>query len=564
MAQIEPSGPTVPSTPSGPSVSAPGAPQGPAVGGTLGGSPQPGGFIGFGGPGSAPLTPDSRTRAGTVGFPFTAVGAEPASQRAWRIVPSLGLEQIYNDNIDFSSTNQRDDFITRITPGLLLGVDTLRLQGTLNYAPSYDYYWQNDDESRLNHQGNGQFLFAAIPDFLFLDTRGSAAVQSLSGGFTPGTEASTARGDEVQTLSFSASPYIVQRFGGTATARVGYVYTYVNQDRVDPNAALPIDQLPSSFAPSEYSSHQAYAVVRTGEDFGRLAMQGTLSGTRFEGDGLYRDAYRDIGVVETRYAFTQFVAGLIEFGWERQRFNTIPQIDIDDAVWAFGVRLTPNPDSVIIAKYGQRDGFRSFYLNGSYAVGVRTRLAATYSERLTTSALTAGDLLSTTTLDPLGNPVDAQTGIPVLPGYVNSSLGVQSGLYKETLATASISQTWLRDTISLFVTMTNRDPVAQDPGVNAPQVSSEATSVGIRWGHDLAPTTSLVSFATVGISESGGGGNTNTYGLGVSLVQELRPGLAGALSYRFNMRDGGITQTGSQNAGDAMQNIFTLGLRQSF
>jgi uncharacterized protein (PEP-CTERM system associated) len=553
----------------------PAVPLGPAVGGSLIGPAGQGGFRDPGAPGAI-LSPESRARLGGVGFPFDSVAAAGAAggrgvrEPGLSLSPTLGIEQDYNDNIFFTARNKRDDLITRVLPGLLLNIDTYRLQGTLNYAPSVEFYWQNSDQNRTSHQGNGQFLGTIVPDLFFLDVRGQAATQSLSGGFTPGTEASVARQNQVQTLSFSVSPYVVQRFGGLATARVGYVYSYVNQDRVDPNSALPADQLASSFTPSEYSSHQAYGVLRTGEDFGRYTGQFTASGTTFVGSGLYEDAYKNIVVLENRYSITRTIAGLVEIGYETQHFNTVPVTDVEDVVWSFGTRLTPTPESTIVAKYGRRDGFNSFFLDGTLELGVRTRLFANYSERLTTSALNAGDLLGSVTLDPLGNPVDANTGAPVIPSIANSFLGVQSGLFREKVATATISQTWLRDTFSLSATQTDRTPVADAPGTTQRGFAQKGTSFTFSWGHDLAETTRLTSYVQYGITSSGASsGDSDSYGAGVFLSHQINPALVGTLSYRLNIRDGGSTTTGSgtvqsQNDDRAVQNVITAGIRQSF
>jgi uncharacterized protein (PEP-CTERM system associated) len=546
------------------------APAGPAIGGTLTGPPGPGGFTTPGGPGAV-LSPDARARLGGVGFPFNSVGSVGAPggpgvrEPGWRLTPNLGIEQEYNDNIFYTSRNREDDFITRVIPGLLLNVDTQRLQGTLNYAPALEFYWQNSDENRLTHSGSGQFLGTVVPDLFFVDVRGQAAVQSLSGGATPGTQPGVGRDDQVQTLSFSVSPYLTQRFGSWASARTGYVYTYVNQDRVDQNAAFPANQPPTSFTPSEYSSHQGYLVVRTGENFGRYAGQASVSGTTFVGSGLYEDAYKNIVLLENRYAITRTIAGLVEIGYESQRFNTVPRTDVDDIVWAVGARLTPTPESVIVAKYGRRDGFNSFFLDGSLELGVRTRLFANYSERLTTSALNAGDLLSTTTLDPLGNPVDTVTGAPVLPSFANSALGVQSGLFREKVATATISQTWLRDTFSFSVSQTDRTPVADAPGTTTRSFAQKGTFFTFSWGHDLAETTRLTSYASYGITTSGVASDSDTYGAGIVLAHQINPALVGTLSYRLNIRDGGFSATGQPQGDDrAVQNIITAGLRQSF
>lgn len=528
----------------------------------------PGGFAPLT-PGIAPLTPESQARVGGLGFPFTGLGRATAPGPGLSLTPSIALEQIYNDNIFFTARNRREDLITRVTPGLLLNADTARLSGVLNYAPNLDYYWRNTDQNRIGHQGSLQLLGTVVPDRLFIDVRGAAAVQSLSGGQAPEAQSSVGRDDQVQTLSFSVSPYLVQRFGGLATARLGYVYQYVDQDRVDQNAPRPVGQLPNSFTPSQFSSHQGYLVVRSGEDFGRLAMQGTLSGTTFEGGGIYEGAYKNIGLVETRYSITRTIAALVELGYETQKFNTVPATDISDVVWAVGTRLTPSEDSSIIAKYGQRDGFTSFFLDGALALGVRTRVSANYSERLTSSALQAGDLLSTVTLDPLGNPVDALTGVPVLPSFASSFLSVQSGLFREKAASLAISQIYPRDTLRLSVSQTERTPVADAPGQQQRGFSQEGISFSLTWSRALAETTQLTAFGQYGTSSSGANsGDTTTYSAGLALVQQLGTGLAGTLSYRLGIRDGGSTTTaGGAATGDdgrAVQNIITAGIRQTF
>lgn len=546
-------------------------PTGPLVGGTLAGQPTPGGFAPFGPP-NAVVGPWARSQIGGVGFPFNNVAAAGApggpGVRApgWTITPSIGLQQSYNDNIFFTPNNREEDFITSVVPGLLLNVDTQRLQGTLNYTPSIDFYWQHSDQNRLSHLGNGQFLGTVVPDLLFVDLRGAASVQSLTGGVTPGTDPSVAKSDQVQTLSFSVAPYLMHRFGGLATARLGYTYSYVNQEQASTSSnPLLISPQGVGFSPSDFSSNQGYLVVRTGEDFGRLAMQGSLSGTSFIGNGIYDGAYRNFTTLETRYAFTRMIAGLVEIGYEDIHYNTAPATDISGITWAVGTRLVPNPDSVIIAKYGRRDGFNSFYLDGSWMVGVRTRLAANYTDRLSSAALDAGGLLSSVTLDPLGNPVDAQTGVPVLPSFASSFLGFQNGLYRQKQATASISQTWQRDTFTLSASQTDRSQFADAPGSSSPGVDQKGTSFVFSWGHDLAESTRLTSYASYGYTSAPRSPDRNNYGLGVILVHQINPALVGNVTYRLNIRDVAVP-TAQQTLGSdqAVQNIITVGLRQSF
>lgn len=550
--------------------SVPTTPAGPAIGGTLTGPPAQGGFFNSGPP-NAIVGPWTRSQIGGIGFPFNSVGAVTApggpGVRApgWTFTPSLGLEQAYNDNILYTPRNREADFITSVIPGLLLNVDTQRLRGTLNYAPSVQFYWQNSSQNRVNQLGNGQFLATVVPDLFFVDLRGAASVQSLTGGITPGTEASVAKADQVQTLSFSVSPYLQHRFGGLATARLGYAYSYVNQDRADTSLQPLVGQQRIGFTPSDYTSNQGYLVVRTGEDWGRLAMQGSLSGTGFIGDGLYDGAYRNFATLETRYAFTREIAGLVEIGYEDIFYNTVPRTEISGLTWAVGVRLAPNPDSVIIAKYGRRDGFDSFFLDGTWAVGVRTRLSANYAERLSTTALEAGSLLSSVTLDPLGNPVDAQTGVPVLPTFASSFLGFQGGLFRQKQGSVSLSQTWQRDTFTLTASYTDRIPIADSPGSGPIGFNQEGTAFTFSWGHDLAERTRLTSYASYGYTTAAQTTDTNNYGLGVILVHQVNPGLVGNVTYRLNIREIGVSTTQpTQGDNQAVQNIISVGLRQSF
>lgn len=568
-----------------PGLPAPAAAPSPAPAGTaggLGGVGLPGapGSWGPFAPGSAGalLSPDSLGRASASGFPFPLPGgATVAGQptRGWTITPSLGVTQSYNDNVFFTADNRKSDFITNVNAGLAMAVDTARLQGGLTSAFGYNFYANQTRQNGATLNGAGQFLLTLLPDHLFVSARGAATTQPFGSALDPQARTGTGSGNLVRTYSFSLSPYGLYRFGGTATAFAGYVFQYVDQNRVGrppPEVATTIEDVlrQRDAVASSFSSHQGYVGARTGEDFGRLAMQGSLSGTWFEGSGLYEGAYRHLALLETRYAFLRSVAGLVEFGYERERFNTVPKREIDGPVWAVGTRLTPNPDSLIIIKYGRRNGFNSWRVNGNWAVGVRTTVFGSYQETVTSSALFAADLLSTTVLDPLGNPVDAQTGAPVLPGLVGLLTGPSRTLSKQKLGTAGISQTWPRDTISLTTSYLESTPIATAPGAPQQTLSLETTSFGLTWSRSLTPLTSMSVFGSYALNTTSVGGATprssdfTSISAGASLGTSLSPSLGLGLTYQFRWRDNSAALAGRPGGGSAIQNVFTAGLRQSF
>jgi uncharacterized protein (PEP-CTERM system associated) len=530
--------------------SAPAAPAGPPAPPPRAAPPPPPG---------ATVAPDSPFRPGTLGFPFTTLYAAPTGpERAWTITPSLGLSLTFNDNIRATPRNRESDLILGVTPGILVRADTARIQGTLSYAPTASFYAKNSNENRLDHRGFGQALATLVPDTLFVDARGAATVQSLSSGFAQDDNASVARADQVQTFTASISPYLVQRLRGLATLRAGYVFSYTDQSQPTSRAPSDTGLGPVGFRPSEFSSHQGYAVIRSGEDFGRLLLQGSVSATEFDGQGTYDGAYRRFALLETGYAITRAIAGLVEIGYEQQRYNTVPVIEVDGLIWALGARFTPNEATSITVKYGRRDGYNAASVQGRTELGPRTRVFVSYTDRLSTSALSAADLLQSIVLDPLGNPVDAQTGAPVLPSGSGSLLSRQGGLFRSRTATLSLSHTLPRDVVTLALSHDNQRPVAAEPGQTTAPTAQKATAISLTWSRPLDEATNVTAFARYGISTTEGRGDVNNYSAGAALTRLLNPSLSGSLSYRVTYREGGGL------TGDVLQNIIVAAVRQTF
>lgn len=502
--------------------------------------------------GRIPL-PDAGSRPGTLGFPYGATAAPAPANQGFSITPSLTLQESYNDNIAATAKDHIFDYITTIIPGLLLNVDTQRLQGTLNYAPSIQLYARNSDQNRVDQQFNGRLLGTLLPDTLFLDVRGASAVSTLTGGFGPNREFSSTRDDRLTTTSFSVSPYLVQRFGGLATVELGYVFQAVNEDAASRQQFVNNQSV--NFNSQDFTSNEVYVSARTGEDFGRFAfiLRGSL--LEYDGTGALDGAYRNIATLEGRYAFTPMIAALAEIGYQDQRYNSIPPVDINEPIWAVGVRLAPAPEDLVIARYGRRDGFNSFSLDANVGLGGRTRLFAKYEERISTSAQRAADLLSTTTVDALGNPIDALTGAPVGQPFAGSAFTAQGGVLKVKAATATLSQIWERDIFTLALSHEERTPIAATNGSTA---QSQTAKFGtFSWAHQLGARTSTINTLQYGVTEASLTGDTTQLSLSSTLVHQLTESLAGTLSYRLNT-------SGSNSDNRVIQNVILAGLRQTF
>lgn len=538
-------------TPPLPSFGGAGEAAGPLTGQDSGGSTGTGTAAGLAGPRA------SAARIGTLGFPYsTAAPPADALARGWRLTPTLGLQAQATDNLNNTPSDRQSGLIGSLTPGLLIEVDTSRLKGVVNLAPTAQLYGSDSSQNRIDRTFNGQLLATLVPDAVFLDMRGAAGVQAAGGGFAPQGDTVVNRSNQVQTTSLQISPYYVHRFGSAATVQVGYAFQQVTQD-IGGNGSgglTPTGQ--TFFTNQDFIGNEFYAVARTGEDFGRFAMEGRAVSTDYSGSGGYDGAYRRIATVEGRYAITREVAALLEGGYQSALFNGVPVFRLDEPVWSVGTQITLSDDSRITLKYGHRDGVNSAFLQAVVALGVRTTLYANYSESLTTAGLTALDLLSTTTLDELGNPVDAATGAPVAQPFTNSFSGVQSGLMRVRGGSVTVSQIWPRDTLSFTVTRQEMTPISSAPGTIS---SAQTNTYGVlTWSHNLTERTSTVVSVQGGNFETPAEGSGSLFSASVSLVHQLTPTLSGQVQARTTIRDdAGAT-------GRATQNVLLVGLRKTF
>jgi Putative beta-barrel porin 2 len=79
------------------------------------------------------------------------------------IHPYFTLEEEYNDNIDRSSSNEEEDWITTIQPGISLEYDNRSIEAVVDYSLRYRFYANNDednlDEFEDVQQANATVLF---------------------------------------------------------------------------------------------------------------------------------------------------------------------------------------------------------------------------------------------------------------------------------------------------------------------------------------------------------------------------------------------------------------------
>src|SRR5262245_45463030 len=82
--------------------------------------------------------------------PGTALG-----QELWIFTPSLTVDEKYTDNVFGTPHDRQSDFITQITPAIVLFYDTRLLKISLSYAITGEIYADHSDLDNFGDNQNG-------------------------------------------------------------------------------------------------------------------------------------------------------------------------------------------------------------------------------------------------------------------------------------------------------------------------------------------------------------------------------------------------------------------------
>jgi hypothetical protein len=84
-------------------------------------------------------------------MPLVALCFLFSTATAWaalEVRPSLFVEEEYNDNINSSSDNEEEDWITTIQPGIHLDYASRSISAALDYSLEYRFYKENDEDNQ--------------------------------------------------------------------------------------------------------------------------------------------------------------------------------------------------------------------------------------------------------------------------------------------------------------------------------------------------------------------------------------------------------------------------------
>ena len=151
----------------------------------------------------------------------------------FRVIPSLAITEKYNDNIGLAekSENPQRDWITTITPGLLLGTRTERLDATLSGRLDGNYYAKYDHRNKWDQLYNGNIRYQAT-DRLGLGAHAGYSILYSEDSDIETTGLVQPSGRRDRTNAGASIDYLL---GSLTTAALSYDYDKTRYDEQEDN-----------------------------------------------------------------------------------------------------------------------------------------------------------------------------------------------------------------------------------------------------------------------------------------------------------------------------------------
>ena len=157
----------------------------------------------------------------------TMLAASVANAATWRLEPSINITETYTDNVFLDSNNEREDFITEITPGIHITADGRFLK------MDFDYQYQNliyADDSSLNdeyHQLRGTLESELIENHFYIEADANYGQSNVTNQGRTTDNNRNITGNRSNVSLFRITPIFKHSFAGLLDAELKYTYSSV-------------------------------------------------------------------------------------------------------------------------------------------------------------------------------------------------------------------------------------------------------------------------------------------------------------------------------------------------
>ena len=157
-----------------------------------------------------------------------------AAKSSLSILPSVSVTQTFTNNANLSSTDQRGDLITQVTPAIRISSSSGRVQGTFDYSLTGLYYARGSQGNSFQQNLNAALSAVAVDNLAAVDLTGNISRQNISAVGTQSPDSSLQSSNQTEVRSFTVSPYLHGRLGSSVgwLVRLNYGTTHTDTDQI--------------------------------------------------------------------------------------------------------------------------------------------------------------------------------------------------------------------------------------------------------------------------------------------------------------------------------------------
>jgi hypothetical protein len=344
--------------------------------------------------------------------PYAEISSVPdnPAQPSLVFLPTLTIREAYTDNVRLQSHGE-GDFLTSVTPGLVVQDKTAHFQLTFDGSVSYDAYGRASDLDGYRYTLFANGLAELVERTVLVDFRTAINVQPISlNGYGSALER-VLPGNQDQVINGTISPYLAHDFGNWASGELRYRASALDYSAAN-GASQALSQtapLVNQITPGSQDSNQISASLRAGPRFTifRWVVEASASDGDYSGNQIVRQRSAS---ATGEIALDRKLALIAIIGVDSFSDSADQSSNSLNGSGRLGVRLTPGPRTDLLLEGGVRYGGPYWTGQFRYHVSPALLFSASHFETVTTQQDLASNALTDLIRDDAGRLADPLTG----------------------------------------------------------------------------------------------------------------------------------------------------------
>jgi len=419
----------------------------------------------------------------------TAAAAAPpeTAPPAFQSALSAEVKESWTDNVALTSTHQRHDEISSISPAINLSARGYSTDLEVGYNGGYDRYVNNTEFDSFQHNGVATLASSWLDQRATFTAQGSVSEPNINptSAVAGGNRANPV--NRLRNLSYNAGPKFQEPLGDFAVVSVSGTHSQTVNERI--NSVETAQNTPAA-APAigDTTENRAHAEAHGGIEFSRLLWDLTsdVSRSRLSTGALAQQSDQ----LATEYKVTRDFGVLIGGGYDYFHGLGVSASNNGGSYYG-GVHWTPSPNTDLRIGGGWREGKPYFFGLLNEQLGPYTNLRISRDTKITSDSLNTFDTLESLVRSIDGSTfVDPLTGLAASPG--STAFQQSNSVYRLSTTQAVLTRTEDRDSLSLTVLVSSQDVLSNQQSnlsvfTGAPLAQANTTVTGnLQWTHQLS------------------------------------------------------------------------------